>query len=85
MVYYHFKLNKECIPHRAEKSSYHYFIVYQVNIKSLHNEYDFGFSEFFLVLKQFSVKIKGGEIEKLSSRTASFYTIIWLFSSLARY
>lgn len=43
MVYYNFKLNKECIPQRAEKSSYHYFIVYQVNTKSFHNEYTFRF------------------------------------------
>lgn len=42
MVYYHFKLSKECIPQRAEKSSYPYFI-YQVNVKLFHNEYTFSF------------------------------------------
>lgn len=43
MVYYNSKLNKECVPQRAEKSSYHYFVVYQVNAKSFHNEYIFIF------------------------------------------
>lgn len=43
MVYYNFKLKKECIPQRAEKSFYPYFIVYQVNAKSFHNEYTFSF------------------------------------------
>lgn len=50
MVYYHFKLNKECFPQRAEESLYHFFIVYQVNAKSFNSEYIFSF-RIFSILK----------------------------------